>query len=85
MHNNEKNYQVENEYGNIESSYGQRGKNYVKWAAGMAIELGARVPWVMCQQADAPETIVSYSPLFTTLSLMEILHSNECIGQRNFW
>lgn len=51
--------QVENEYGNIEWSYGQRGKNYVKWAARMAIELGARVPWVMCQQADAPETIIN--------------------------
>ncbi|XP_010274045.1 PREDICTED: beta-galactosidase 9 isoform X2 [Nelumbo nucifera] len=50
--------QIENEYGNIESSYGQRGKDYVKWAASMAIGLGAGVPWVMCKQTDAPENII---------------------------
>lgn len=51
--------QIENEYGNIESSYGLNGKNYVKWAANMANGLGAGLPWVMCQQTDAPDTIVS--------------------------
>ncbi|KAJ8634269.1 hypothetical protein MRB53_027605 [Persea americana] len=50
--------QIENEYGNIERSYGQRGKDYVKWAADMAIGLGAGVPWVMCRQTDAPENII---------------------------
>ncbi|KAL6343138.1 hypothetical protein AAG906_019681 [Vitis piasezkii] len=49
--------QIENEYGNVESSFGQRGKDYVKWAARMALELDAGVPWVMCQQADAPDII----------------------------
>ncbi|KAJ0876170.1 putative beta-galactosidase [Helianthus annuus] len=58
--------QIENEYGNIEESYGQKGKDYVKWAAKMAVGLGAGVPWVMCEQADAPEYIVpSYSLDFT--------------------
>lgn len=52
-------YQIENEYGNIESSFGQKGKDYVKWAAKMAVGLGAGVPWVMCKQADAPEFIVN--------------------------
>ncbi|KAM0032458.1 putative beta-galactosidase [Helianthus debilis subsp. tardiflorus] len=50
--------QIENEYGNIEESYGQKGKDYVKWAAKMAVGLGAGVPWVMCEQADAPEYII---------------------------
>ncbi|KAL6191274.1 hypothetical protein ACLB2K_037665 [Fragaria x ananassa] len=50
--------QIENEYGNIESSFGQRGKEYVKWAANMALGLGAGVPWVMCRQVDAPGSII---------------------------
>ncbi|KAF3456617.1 hypothetical protein FNV43_RR01271 [Rhamnella rubrinervis] len=50
--------QIENEYGNIESKFGQKGKEYVKWAAEMALGLGAGVPWVMCKQTDAPENII---------------------------
>ncbi|KAL2333822.1 hypothetical protein Fmac_015035 [Flemingia macrophylla] len=50
--------QIENEYGNIESSYGKGGKEYVKWAASMALSLGAGVPWVMCRQQDAPYDII---------------------------
>jgi hypothetical protein len=53
-------YQIENEYGNLESSYGNEGKEYVKWAASMALSLGAGVPWVMCKQPDAPYDIVNY-------------------------
>ncbi|KAK3038358.1 hypothetical protein RJ639_031454 [Escallonia herrerae] len=50
--------QIENEYGDVERSYGQKGKEYVKWAANMAVGLGAGVPWVMCKQVDAPEFII---------------------------
>ncbi|PON34329.1 Glycoside hydrolase [Parasponia andersonii] len=50
--------QIENEYGNIESSFGQRGKEYVKWAAKMALGLRAGVPWVMCRQTDAPDEVI---------------------------
>ncbi|XP_020534473.1 beta-galactosidase 9 isoform X3 [Jatropha curcas] len=50
--------QIENEYGNIEHSIGPGGKEYVKWAAKMALGLGAGVPWVMCRQTDAPENII---------------------------
>lgn len=50
--------QIENEYGNIEGRYGQGGKEYVRWAANMALGLGSGVPWVMCKQTDAPETII---------------------------
>ena len=52
--------QIENEYGNIESSYGKGGNEYVKWAARMALSLGAGVPWVMCKQLDAPHNIVMF-------------------------
>ncbi|KAL9322778.1 hypothetical protein ACSQ67_010831 [Phaseolus vulgaris] len=51
--------QIENEYGNIDSSYGAAGKSYIKWAATMATSLDTGVPWVMCQQADAPDPIIN--------------------------
>lgn len=51
--------QIENEYGNMESFYGPKGKDYMRWAAKMAVGLGAGVPWVMCKQVDAPEDIVN--------------------------
>ncbi|KAK6930724.1 Glycoside hydrolase 35, catalytic domain [Dillenia turbinata] len=51
--------QIENEYGNVEGSYGQRGKEYVNWAAAMALGLDAGVPWVMCRQSDAPDVIIN--------------------------
>lgn len=53
--------QIENEYGNggIESAYGSAGQSYVKWAAGMALSLDTGVPWIMCQQADAPDPIIN--------------------------
>ncbi|CAH9130257.1 unnamed protein product [Cuscuta epithymum] len=51
--------QIENEYGNIQSDYGPRAKPYVQWAAAMATSLNTGVPWVMCQQADAPDPIIN--------------------------
>ncbi|KHG08626.1 Beta-galactosidase 8 -like protein [Gossypium arboreum] len=51
--------QIENEYGNIDSAYGAAAKPYIKWAAGMAISLDTGVPWVMCQQSDAPDPIIN--------------------------
>ncbi|KAL2938303.1 Beta-galactosidase 8 [Bienertia sinuspersici] len=51
--------QIENEYGNIDSHYGSAGKSYIKWAANMALSLDTGVPWVMCQQADAPDPIIN--------------------------
>ncbi|XP_076884396.1 beta-galactosidase 8-like [Bidens hawaiensis] len=50
--------QIENEYGNIDSSYGPAAKSYIKWAASMATSLDTGVPWVMCQQRDAPDPII---------------------------
>lgn len=51
--------QIENEYGNIEHSFGEGGKQYVRWAAALARNLSIGVPWVMCQQSDAPPDIVN--------------------------
>ncbi|KAK7363329.1 hypothetical protein VNO77_05468 [Canavalia gladiata] len=45
---------IENEYGNIMSDYGDAGKAYINWCATMADSLHIGVPWVMCQQNDAP-------------------------------
>ncbi|GAB4844075.1 Beta-galactosidase 9 [Ancistrocladus abbreviatus] len=50
--------QIENEYGDVEKAYGQGGKDYVKWAASMAVSLSAGVPWIMCKQPDAPEFVI---------------------------
>ncbi|KAM7496716.1 hypothetical protein LguiA_021130 [Lonicera macranthoides] len=47
--------QIENEYGNVDSLYGPAAKTYIRWAASMANSLDTGVPWVMCQQADAPD------------------------------
>ncbi|KAJ7552724.1 hypothetical protein O6H91_06G067100 [Diphasiastrum complanatum] len=51
--------QIENEYGNIEWSFGAPGKQYMLWAANMARGLDIGVPWIMCQQSDAPEYIIN--------------------------
>ncbi|GMY10357.1 beta-galactosidase 8 [Fagus crenata] len=50
--------QIENEYGDIDSAYGSAAKSYINWAASMATSLNTGVPWVMCQQADAPDPII---------------------------
>ncbi|CAM8962200.1 unnamed protein product [Rhodiola kirilowii] len=50
--------QIENEYGNIQSGYGAGAKPYIKWAASMALSQNTGVPWVMCQQKDAPDPII---------------------------
>ncbi|KAJ4715231.1 Beta-galactosidase [Melia azedarach] len=51
--------QIENEYQNIEKSFGERGPPYVIWAAKMAVELETGVPWVMCKQTDAPDPVIN--------------------------
>ncbi|EYU18852.1 hypothetical protein ABFS82_04G192500 [Erythranthe guttata] len=51
--------QIENEYGNIDSAYGNGAKPYINWAASMATSLDTGVPWVMCQQSDAPSSVIN--------------------------
>ena len=51
--------QIENEYGNIMGPYGEAGKSYIQWCAQMATSLNVSVPWIMCQQADAPQSMIN--------------------------
>jgi hypothetical protein len=49
---------IENEYGNVIGSYGNDGKEYVQWCASLAESYQIGVPWVMCQESDAPSPMV---------------------------
>uniref|UniRef100_A0A6N2M6V7 beta-galactosidase n=1 Tax=Salix viminalis TaxID=40686 RepID=A0A6N2M6V7_SALVM len=40
-------------------TYGEAGKSYVKWCAQMAVAQNTGVPWIMCQQSDAPSTVIN--------------------------
>ncbi|XP_072957587.1 beta-galactosidase 1-like [Typha angustifolia] len=51
--------QIENEYGNIMWEYKDAGKEYIKWCAKMAESLAVGIPWVMCQQSDAPQPMIN--------------------------
>ncbi|XP_048591521.1 beta-galactosidase 15-like [Brassica napus] len=51
--------QIENEYGNVMGPYGESGKSYIKWCANMAQSLNVGVPWIMCQQNDAPQPMLN--------------------------
>lgn len=51
--------QVENEYGFYENAYGEGGKRYAFWAAKMALLQNTGIPWIMCEQFDAPDPVVS--------------------------
>ncbi|KAJ0087884.1 hypothetical protein Patl1_32313 [Pistacia atlantica] len=51
--------QIENEYGNIMWEYGEDGKAYVNWCAELAQSYNIGVPWIMCQQDDAPEPMIN--------------------------
>ncbi|KAK8653480.1 hypothetical protein V6N13_127476 [Hibiscus sabdariffa] len=50
---------IENEYGYYESYYGDGAKRYVTWAAKMAVSQNIGVPWIMCQQDDAPDPVIN--------------------------
>ncbi|XP_077224015.1 beta-galactosidase 10-like [Tasmannia lanceolata] len=51
--------QIENEYGYVESDYGDGGKAYAMWAANMAVSQDTGVPWIMGQQDDAPDPVIN--------------------------
>ncbi|KAM3286597.1 beta-galactosidase 15 [Capsicum chacoense] len=51
--------QIENEYGNAQAAYGDAGKAYVHWCSNMAQSLDVGVPWIMCQQPDAPQPMIN--------------------------
>ncbi|TKY68732.1 Beta-galactosidase 7 [Spatholobus suberectus] len=49
--------QIENEYGDIMTGYGDAGKTYIKWCAEMALAQNIGVPWIMCQQQKKKDTM----------------------------
>ncbi|KHN31190.1 Beta-galactosidase 10 [Glycine soja] len=50
--------EIENEYGYYENFYKEDGKKYALWAAKMAVSQNTGVPWIMCQQWDAPDPVI---------------------------
>lgn len=42
----------------MEAAFHEKGRAYVRWAAKMAVGLQTGVPWVMCKQDDAPDSVV---------------------------
>ena len=57
----------------IMSEYGENGKQYVQWCAQLAESYKIGVPWVMCQQSDAPDPIVIKIKNFVTIRLNIII------------
>ncbi|XP_020212974.1 beta-galactosidase 16 [Cajanus cajan] len=51
--------QIENEYGNVQGAFHEKGLSYIRWAAQMAVGLQTGVPWVMCKQDDAPDPVIN--------------------------
>ncbi|XP_011083163.1 beta-galactosidase 3 [Sesamum indicum] len=51
--------QIENEYGPQANLLGAPGRQYVTWAANMAVGLDTGVPWVMCKEDDAPDPVIN--------------------------
>ncbi|XP_031095712.1 beta-galactosidase 13-like [Ipomoea triloba] len=51
--------QIENEYGNVQLAYRENGKKYIKWAADLGVGLYNEIPWIMCKQKEAPNTVIS--------------------------
>ncbi|CAM8885522.1 unnamed protein product [Rhodiola kirilowii] len=51
--------QIENEYGFYQAAYGPKGTSYAMWAAKMAVSQNIGVPWIMCQQYDAPDPVIN--------------------------
>ena len=53
--------------------YGQKGKDYINWCASMAESHNIGVPWIMCQQSDAPQPMVRLIKFFFQMFKIMIL------------
>ncbi|XP_030499794.2 beta-galactosidase 3 [Cannabis sativa] len=51
--------QIENEYGVQSKLFGPPARNYMNWAAKMAVGMDTGVPWVMCKEEDAPDPVIN--------------------------
>ncbi|KAL2339755.1 hypothetical protein Fmac_007695 [Flemingia macrophylla] len=52
-------FKIENEYGNVQGAFHEKGLSYIRWAAQMAVGLQTGVPWVMCKQDNAPDPVIN--------------------------
>eukprot|EP00479_Gromia_sphaerica_P010798 TRINITY_DN508_c0_g2_i2.p2 TRINITY_DN508_c0_g2~~TRINITY_DN508_c0_g2_i2.p2 ORF type:complete len:203 (+),score=21.26 TRINITY_DN508_c0_g2_i2:237-845(+) len=50
--------QIENEYGHHMPNYGDGGIRYLDWLTQLARNLTSDVPWIMCEQNNAPADFV---------------------------
>lgn len=69
--------------------YGDAGKVYVDWCAAMANSLDIGVPWIMCQQSDAPQPMVflgffCFSHFYVCIHLWDLSKKNYC-DEINVW
>ena len=55
------------------SEYGENGKQYVQWCSQLVESYKIGVPWVMCQQSDAPDPIVMKIKKFIIILLSVII------------
>ncbi|XP_071908360.1 beta-galactosidase 15-like [Coffea arabica] len=51
--------QIENEYGDVAWNFGSVARPYIQWCAQLAESLSIGVPWIMCQQPDAPDPMIN--------------------------
>ncbi|KAF7810784.1 beta-galactosidase 13-like [Senna tora] len=51
--------QIENEYNHVQLAYREKGDSYVRWAASMAVATKIGVPWIMCEQLEAPDPVIN--------------------------
>ncbi|KAJ1407400.1 Glycoside hydrolase, family 35 [Sesbania bispinosa] len=51
--------QIENEYGDVMSHYGEAGNTHIKWCAQMALAQNIGVPWIMCKQSNASAPMIN--------------------------
>lgn len=70
--------QIENEYNNVQEAYRESGHKYVKWAAELAVNLHNGIPWLMCKQRDAPDTVVSTGDFRTGRPVYPCLINSLC-------
>ncbi|KAF8403186.1 hypothetical protein HHK36_011283 [Tetracentron sinense] len=47
------------QYENVIGSYRDAGETYIDWCANMAESLDIGVPWIMCQEDDAPQPMIN--------------------------
>lgn len=53
--------QIENEYDHVRGAFRDgAAERYINWAGNMALGQKTGVPWIMCEQKDAPGEVVTF-------------------------